>query len=238
MSLPANTPHQFPLALRLRRTPMACSNYRRRKIKCRPPDENAIAEQEKVVGSGPTAERAAPRSSSHRGPRATAPPLPYTGPPPVDQNPRFAGRQVPDLSLPTAHGGYPSSDGLSWNEGRIHAEYGGAGWTSPMPVALPASGTVASAQGRTLSHQRCQPVEALSLRGNPAFGPPVAYNTSSTVSAQQDQLNREFWAAHGIGNYAADYPAAEFFDPAYISGGAWDHGPSEAKRNGHHRRRS
>ncbi|KAJ7071886.1 hypothetical protein B0H15DRAFT_806931 [Mycena belliarum] len=39
----------------------------------------------------------------------SAPPLPYTGPPAPNQRPRYAGRPLPDLSLPPAGSGYTNT---------------------------------------------------------------------------------------------------------------------------------
>ncbi|KAF7368371.1 C6 finger domain [Mycena venus] len=139
-----NSQTNAPFALQRRRTLMACSNCRRRKMRCitteQPPtnpcarctkkglpceyvavdqdDEPAMSQSPELGSSalpesgghsrrpsmqGPAwaAQPSASTNNSSRGfGSAPPPPLPYTGPPPPNRRPRYAGSsQYPDLSL-------------------------------------------------------------------------------------------------------------------------------------------
>ncbi|KAJ6449394.1 hypothetical protein C8R47DRAFT_1230665 [Mycena vitilis] len=130
-SIPRNSKSDAPFALQRRRTLVACTNCRRRKMRCmtteQPPTnpcarctkkgltcEYVAADQDEYSPDLPTSSLPQSATSSGHGGSdptwtnqasnfsrglGTAPPLPYTGPPPPFQRPRYSGAQYPDLSL-------------------------------------------------------------------------------------------------------------------------------------------
>ncbi|KAJ7480813.1 hypothetical protein FB451DRAFT_1365198 [Mycena latifolia] len=201
MSLPtlsANIPQSTtPFALRLRRATMACSNCRRQKIK------------EEDYRSGVPATS----SKSRRGHRAPSlPPLPYTGPPPFSQTPRYAGHPYPDLSLPSVQFAHPNFALPQSNQGPWDSRNSGSalsGWAGPIPA--PSS----------VTHH----YPSTGYPANPSFVPAPATNHAYILnrmsSAQSPATPR---AAHHPDNYSA----VHYFAPAPApgSGSAWPHDPT------------
>ncbi|KAJ7679749.1 hypothetical protein B0H17DRAFT_1206396 [Mycena rosella] len=99
---------------------LACSNCRKRKKKCittdgvRKPCERCTkgnltchyisvpVQEEEEEYMGATAPRAGSSSADFLRVRGAAPQLPYTGPPPLNQRPRYSGQPLPDLREPLA----------------------------------------------------------------------------------------------------------------------------------------
>ncbi|KAJ7662555.1 hypothetical protein DFH06DRAFT_1324921 [Mycena polygramma] len=144
-----NSKSDAPFALQRRRTLLACTNCRRRKMRCitteQPPKnpcarctkkgltcEYVAADQDEYSPELPTSSLPQPATRSGHGasnPTRTnqpmpppsnfslglgpAPPLPYTGPPPPFQRPRYSGTQYPDLSLQGSDQQNPSSQHYS-----------------------------------------------------------------------------------------------------------------------------
>ncbi|KAJ7617270.1 hypothetical protein FB45DRAFT_1034562 [Roridomyces roridus] len=122
----SQNPNAAPQATKKRRTIIACLTCRKRKLRCitfeQPPNSpcercarknihceyvSVSDEQDTEYTGGPVhaADMAAPMPVdprqnprlAHLGRNSPAPPLPYTGPPPAGQRPRFYGQTLPPL---------------------------------------------------------------------------------------------------------------------------------------------
>jgi hypothetical protein len=111
-----------PSRTQRRRTVVACSNCRKRKLKvcsrlvnfhmcsqwsivqCEPPDETFTAACTRCKRRGLECEyMSVPNPDSLTGGRGTVPRLPHTAPAPFNQPPRYYGREYPDLTIAPAH---------------------------------------------------------------------------------------------------------------------------------------
>ncbi|KAJ7469045.1 hypothetical protein FB451DRAFT_1478841 [Mycena latifolia] len=224
---PRSPQSPVPYALRLRRTTRACFNCRKMKIKCRPPDETARTPCERCIRRGlvceyisvtereeefASDEHAAPATSygSRRGDRS-APPLPYTGPPPIGQRPRFAEQPLPDLSLPTAAAPPPPGE-------IMYSQYSGSphpGWTGTVPWPSPPSS--AGATQSNYAYPSAHDPSRLAL------APPLEMNQgyySMNVPVPQDPFNPTAGQPPATNN-PTSYVAVQHVDPAFITGPSW-----------------
>ncbi|KAJ7443823.1 hypothetical protein FB451DRAFT_1434926 [Mycena latifolia] len=226
-----NLQNPTPFVLRLRRTTMACSNCRKQKIKCKPRETLSVA-CERCAARGLECEyvsvseqeedyRSATSSKPRKGHREAPlpPPLPYTGPPPLNQRPRYAGLPLPELSLPSTHLANPNGSLPGFNHGPLDSGYSGsslAGWAGPMPAPP------------SVNHH----YPLTGHRGNLPFVSAPGINHAYNLPVHRDSFNRtrptQPPATPQTGHHPGNYSSVQYFDPTSAPPSAWPHGPSLA----------
>ncbi|KAJ7448926.1 hypothetical protein FB451DRAFT_1187432 [Mycena latifolia] len=226
--LPANSARapMPPPGVRGLRATIACSNCRKHKMKCKPTDDNLIApcercarrgltceyvsvnDQRDELVSGADATPAETTSDSRRGHRAPAP-LPYTGPPPANQLPRYAGQPLPPLGQPSTHFAHPNPTSPGATQGPNYSAYYDsslAGWAGSMPA--PSAGPVSPMQSR----HRANPPAAHAPAGTHRYNLPSQYEPFDPTRPAQSP------GAHNTANHPVDDSTAQIFDPDSMPG--------------------
>ncbi|KAJ7097354.1 hypothetical protein C8R44DRAFT_949406 [Mycena epipterygia] len=260
---PGKSPQRpLPFPVSRRRTALACTNCKKRKIRCIAPEQPPInpcarctrrrLTCEYVVnteGDSPTpANQSLETGPSHlrdvpmdpaspnmiwtppmmapNFSRNMAPPLPYTGPPPLNRRPRYAAQPLPDLGRPTRYS----------NQEPMHARH-----LNPPPAASFQPSTDPRFGEQSIRHsspsfppapihgydvQAAQAWQYLSTRVRP---PPMPTNMAEQRYPSAPN------AADEDGMSSGDTPMDEYFEWPPDSGSSGSGYPSTNSRSGYQR---